>query len=44
MRFQDIPPATVGRLRLNVFAKVVSFHPLDLDDALYQFCSRCQVV
>jgi hypothetical protein len=40
---KDIPPPQRGPMRLKVYARPVSFYPMHLDDAFYQFCARCKI-
>lgn len=30
-------------MQLKVYAKPVSFYPMELDEVFYQFCARCKV-
>ena len=43
IRLKDIPPPHTGPMQLKVYAKPVSFYPMDLNDVFYQFCARCKV-
>ncbi|CAA7271520.1 unnamed protein product [Cyclocybe aegerita] len=42
-RIKDIPAADAGPRVFRISARVVDYHPLDLQDAFYQFCTKCKL-
>ncbi|KAJ3513748.1 hypothetical protein NLJ89_g2773 [Agrocybe chaxingu] len=42
-RIKDIPTVDAGPRVFRISARVVDYHPLDLQDAFYQFCKRCKL-